>query len=362
MSSKNRLTGIDLLRGLAIYAVVVLHSDEPLTVFPHGWATILEFSKFAVPFFLATSFYLSFLKFYSSQKPFRLQTRAMRLLIPYGIWSSIYLCYKGLKYLANGEAGKITTLLQDPIGLIFCGGAAFHLYFLPLLMIGTILIKFVYLLPRRNINFYLLVGLFIVTLAGYQGLLATGNEFNNAQGAAFLTVLNNLSPTLRTNSLVRLPMVALAWAIRCLPYILFAMICTHPKVQNRPLVFQWWQLPLVGILFIAVNLVGIHILPAAVYELGRGYLGLMVALVVSNVLYDKDWIHELGFASFGIYLSHLLLIESFYIVINRVYPAFLSNTSSLTLLICSGLILLGCWWLTNLVKQREKVALFLFGT
>lgn len=361
MSGKNRLTGVDLLRGLAIYAVIVLHSDEPLTASPLGWATILEFSKFAVPFFLAASFYLSFLKFYTTQKPFQLQSRAMRLLIPYGIWSAIYLGYKALKYLVDGEADKIATLLQDSIGIIFCGGAAFHLYFLPLLMIGTVLVKLIYLLPRREINFYLLVGLFIVTLAGYQGLLTSGNEFNNAQGAAFLTMLNSISPALTNNILVRLPAVALAWVIRCLPYILLAMIWSHPKLQSWQFEFRQWHLLGAIALFIAINLVGIHILPAAVYELGRGYVGLLLALAVSHVLEETPWIQDLGVASFGIYLSHLLFVESFYIIINRVYPTFLSSVSSLILLICSGLILLVCWWLTNLAKQRKMMASFLLG-
>lgn len=362
MSGKNRLTGIDLLRGLAIYAVIILHMDEPLTVYPYGWATILEFSKFAVPFFLSASFYLSFLKFYSSQKPFKFQARAIRLLVPYGIWSSLYLAYKGLKYIADGETDQIATLLQDPIGLIFCGGAAFHLYFLPLLMIGTVLVQILHFLPKRDINIYLLIGLFIISLAAYQGLIASGNQFNNAQRAAFLTMLNNISPSLNNNILVRLPMVALAWTIRCLPYVILAMIWHHPKVQSRKIEFQTWQLTLVAILFITINLVGTHVLPAAVYEVGRGYLGLTFALMASHILQGNDWIRSLGLASFGIYLSHLILVESFYIGINRVYPAFLSDVSSPVLLFCSGLILLGCWWLTNLVKRRELVALFLLGT
>ncbi|MCM1984903.1 acyltransferase family protein [Lyngbya confervoides] len=362
MSEKNRLTGIDLLRGLAIYAVIVLHSDEPLTLSPYGWNSILEFSKFAVPFFLAASFYLSFLKFYTAQKPFQLRVRAMRLLIPYGIWSGVYLGYKGLKYLLDGEADKIATIVQDPVGIIFCGGAAFHLYFLPLLMMGTVLVKLIYLLPRRDISIYLLVGLFIVSLAGYQALLASGNEFNNAQGAAFLTMLDNISPALRNNILLRLLLVALAWTIRCLPYILLAMVWTHPKVQSRRLGFQKWQVSVAFFIFITVNLGGIYILPGSMYELGRGYTGLMLALMISQILQGNVWIQDLGVCSFGIYLSHLFFVESFYIVINRVYPAFLSSASSFTLLICSGLILLVCWWFTNLVKQKKLAAPFLLGT
>lgn len=358
MSGKNRLLGIDLLRGIAIYAVIVLHSDEPLTASPYGWSIILEFSKFAVPFFLSASFYFAFTKFYTTRKPFQLQHRAMRLLVPYLIWSGIYIGYKGLKYWVDGDTDKLLTLLQDPVGIIFCGGAAFHLYFLPLLMTGTIIVSLIHLLPHREVNFYVLISLFIITLVSYQALLASGNEFNNAQGAAFLTLLNGVPD----GSWVRLPMVFIAWSVRCLPYILLAMIGTHPVLQRQQLSFRRWQLPAAIALFITINLVGIYVLPAAVYELGRGYSGLILAIVLSQVLRESDWIQDLGLCSFGIYLSHLLFVESFYIVVNRIYPTFLSGASSLTLLVCAALILLVCWGLTNLLKQRKMTASFLLGT
>ena len=150
MEKKLRLTGVDMFRGIAVYAVVILHSDEGISVHPPIWEFIVKFSNFAVPFFLATSFYLAIKKLYISGSKYKLKPRLSRLLIPYGFWTLVYLLYKALKYLVDNELDRLNSLFQDPVALIFLGGAAFHLYFLPLLFAGTINVKISELLIKNN--------------------------------------------------------------------------------------------------------------------------------------------------------------------------------------------------------------------
>ena len=89
-TEKTRLTGVDLFRGIAVLAVIILHSDEGISTSPQGWETILEFSGFAVPFFLAASFYLAFTKIYVNKGNFVLKERLVRLLTPYLFWTIFF--------------------------------------------------------------------------------------------------------------------------------------------------------------------------------------------------------------------------------------------------------------------------------
>lgn len=161
MDKKQRLIGIDLLRGLAIYAVVILHSNEVILVEPIGWAAILQFSSFAVPFFLATSFYLIINNIFIIPSQFQWKSRLTRLLIPYGIWSLVYLLQKSIKYLLKHENDQLVHLFQDPVLSICFGGCAFHLYFIPLLISGTLLVKFAYPLFKTQFMLQTLLVLFL---------------------------------------------------------------------------------------------------------------------------------------------------------------------------------------------------------
>ncbi|MGB7416308.1 MAG: acyltransferase [Thermosynechococcaceae cyanobacterium] len=361
--NRQRLTGIDLFRGLAIYAVIVLHSDEPLTINPTGWQTILEFSKFAVPFFLAASFYLAFKKFYSTSKGVSLRDRLSRLLIPYGIWSAIYLLYKCFKYVVDGEMSQISQIPQNWFSIIFSGGAAFHLYFLPLLMAGTVLLKLLEIgLPRDHPPLLVILApAFGLSLVFYQGLLTTGNAFNNGAGTAFVAVVETLPTVVGQNLLVRAGLITLAWMIRCLPYILLAMLLAHPKLNPGLSKKSGLYCLVMVFAFVVVNLFGI-LLPAAVYEILRGYITLVLGLAASPFLKDAFWLRAWGACSFGIYLMHLIFIEGFYILASRALPAsFIENISSITLLLVSVLILILTGFLTQILRHRKKAAFLLLG-
>jgi surface polysaccharide O-acyltransferase-like enzyme len=60
ITAKPRLVGIDLFRGVSAYAVILIHAGTLMLYFgfptTSATAALRELSRFAVPFFLASSF------------------------------------------------------------------------------------------------------------------------------------------------------------------------------------------------------------------------------------------------------------------------------------------------------------------
>ncbi|EKQ68649.1 hypothetical protein OsccyDRAFT_3187 [Leptolyngbyaceae cyanobacterium JSC-12] len=366
MKGQQRLIGIDLFRGLAIYAVILLHIDEGIQTVPVAWSKVTDFSMFAVPFFLATAFYLAINKLYHSKDSYPLRQRLVRLLIPYGIWSAFYLVYKSAKYIAAGESGKLAQLFQDPLSLVFFGGAAFHLYFLPLLATGTLLIRLVEILIRRRFSFKGLGFLTLVSIGIYEIVLLTGNGLKTPENVAFESLLAAIFSSGNSNPLLRLFLVEIFWALKCLPYVMVAAFLTHPAL-NQHFLRRVSRHALIWILaFVVLNAVGAFLLPQAIYEVSRGYAALIAAIACSASLNSASLkgislIESLGLCAFGIYLMHLFFVEIFQSIFVRLNPNYVNEPSIIVFLLVSMVILLLAWGITALLMRRKVLSRLLFG-
>lgn len=359
MEKKQKLVGIDLVRGLAIYAVVILHSDEGILVPPVGWNAIAQFSSFAVPFFLATSFYLVVNKIYTSGQN-SWKSRLRRLLIPYLFWSGVYLLQKSLKYLIKTDFNQLSQVFHDPVALIFFGDAAIHLYFLPLLFAGTVFIIKVDHSLIKNQSLFSLVLLLIASIVLYEYLISSGNSFHLDSKTGFQQLLASVWSAGNKNPIIRVCLGELALLIRCLPYILMAMVLNHPTIKKN-LKFSLISTSFLFIGFIVVNLFGSLFLPTAIYEITRGYTALLLAISCSTNLKENRIITSLGSCSFGIYLLHLLVVEVFQSLEKRVYAITGIQTSILTLLLFSVFTFLVSWLATHLLMRKKSISKLMFG-
>lgn len=359
-SSRPRLIGLDFLRGIAVIAVILLHTDEwnGIETLPPGWTTLRECAGFGVPFFLAASFYLLAGKVSTHpQQSFPLRTRLSRLLVPYAVWSGIYLGYKIIRYGALGKLSVLQSLANNAGTILFVGGAGFHLYFLPLLIIGTLVFKLWADQPFLHKQGLVLVVFLIISLGLYEGLIQTGNTVQVASGTAFSGWLG----TRATHPLLRPGLVYLAWAIRCLPYVIGAFVL-YPLAKKRPLLSQpgatcmAWTL-----LFCGINLLGYQLLPPGLLEVLRGGVGVWLAIALSYHLKSHPLILSLGNCAFGIYLVHLLFLEVFQTVWIRVSPVTAKAPSLAALLGIVGLTFLCSWGVTHQLMRRRSLARWLFG-
>jgi peptidoglycan/LPS O-acetylase OafA/YrhL len=356
-----RFTGIDLFRGMAVFSVAILHAGNGSTA--SGLAgSLSHFSEFAVPFFLATSFFLASRKLCKFETFFSLQSRLSRLLIPYLSWSLIYLVFNILKYVVSKRLGEIGDIFRDPVSIIFFGGSAYHLYFIPLLLIGTVLLKGAEWLLRRGVSLKVLLLLFVVSITVYQILLTSGNEFKLGPNVAFQELFGSNKFAFWINPILRVSMVAFAWILRCLPYIFVSLILQHPRFPKLLPKLDFILVAFICTLFITVNGVGDQFLPGSLYEIMRGYLALMSAIALSSILNENLLIHNLGLCSFGIYLMHLIFVETFKTLLGRIYPEFLTEVTALTLLTLSSLAFTVSWILTTVsVKRKGALYKILFG-
>jgi Acyltransferase family len=254
--SKFRFLGIDCFRGLAAFAVVMIHAggeiiySESGSLQPDLWVkTLIQACQFAVPFFLATSFYFMVGKLLKAPDQFSqtvfLSTRVTRLLIPYLLWSLIYLAFRAVKAIQQPEG--LAQLFQDPIFLIFFGGAGIHLYFLPLLFTGSLVIPLLHRFAFSHAPFGLSLRqlkvsslLLVLCLGLYEWMFLSGNFFNlganclaSPQGCsvAFQSMIHG-STILSGNPLLRWLGTELAWIVRGCLYIFASAVLLNPNVQT----------------------------------------------------------------------------------------------------------------------------------
>jgi peptidoglycan/LPS O-acetylase OafA/YrhL len=359
MKSKNRqrLFGIDLLRGIAAYAVVFVHSGEESLGLPISQAAISLrlLCYFAVPFFLATSFYFLTARSEIDVSRQFWRSRIERILIPYAIWTVIYLIFRSIFLFQSHKIDLLRELLGDPLSIFFFGGASYHLYFLPLLFTGTLLITIAKYLQNIHSKRIFIGCLAILSLIAYEWLMKSGNAFQLYPNTAFQNLIKTAGLNTTNLPLLRFLLVQIAWSIVCLPYLFIGtlLVPIFDRVAKSNGYYRLITIVLCAIGFLLFSDPASIGIPAILNDVGRAYTLLLFAIAISSYL-TKGWIFQnVATCSFGIYLIHpfaMLIVKRTFAKILPILSSEVSIVSMLAISIGSFVIS----WIAIAVMMRSK--------
>lgn len=364
IEKKPRLLGIDLCRGLAAFAVIVVHSgDETWGVPVSSWA--LQFRTlfyFAVPFFLAVSFFFTTRNVGDNVSVKILRTKSQRILIPYAIWSLFYLIFGTIYFSLTNQSDRLNELIQDPLAIILLGSASYHLYFLPLLFAGILLIFPVNNLLKRKNGIKIIALLFILSIIINQITVWSGNSFSLNPPVAFPNLLNSAEFNPISYQIVRFLLMQIAWMLKCLPYICLAIILNHLLLQFKTNIYKnKILLLLLFSIFILVNAFRTEFIISELSSVVSAFSLLLFGICLSSFLQDSKIIRSLGNCSFGIYLIHPILKRVITIIFTLAIPKLASQVTIVSILCFSIPTFLLSWLVVLMLVQNKQLAKYMLG-
>jgi len=155
-----RIEEIDMLRGLSMLTMVLLHTNAYFLSIPLVFS-LWNFGQFAVPIFIFCSSYLFFIKKHHlvhwKDLFSHIKKRILRLLIPYYVFAVIYILLEWLK-----EPIKITPLYLFQ-NIFVVGGISINWLVLLFIFFTLLMPLILYLFEHKKKLFYLYTGISTVS-------------------------------------------------------------------------------------------------------------------------------------------------------------------------------------------------------
>jgi len=306
-----RLSALDMFKGLAILAVVLLHiqSGLPKTVgfdnaFPQLSLALNQLLRFSVPLFVALSGYTLAIRYPSSQLSLRhfYRRRFERIVPLYLLWFMVHALIFTLIPSWGGNPFHWNS--SQFIDLLFLGKIDYHLYFIPLIfqfyLLYPVCIKFLKRWPAAFLTLSFLVQL--LTFWYFQAFTLKPNlvSYSDQERYVLFTSwiwyfsLGMWLSTLLKKQIGRISSQAFWWGITTLSF--FLMVLDSLLIVNR----------------------GLDVLDATSFTRYSVmlYASLAVYLSLKNQAKLETWPEKLktilvwvGRQSFLIYLSHTLVLR-----------------------------------------------------
>lgn len=365
-----KLLGIELMRGLAAFAVVLAHSgDATWGSTTQGVVYLRNFFGFHVPFFLAISFYFLIRKSLQIKKQTNhienLKKRSQRIILPYIVWSGIFLVFRTIFFSLSDNSQRLDQLYGDIPSILFLGGASYHIYFLPLLLTGTFVFFMLNMLVREW-NLFKILAVFFGGIAMRSLVFGSGNSFQLGPNLAFQSFFEQSGIDPHAHLFLRLLSVFLAWAVRCLPYIGGALLIYYLESRFLNTVDDrqdsrsdaahsiFFTNPFTSLCIASCTFL-IATFSTTLPKSFRPFQSLVIAFSLVAIAFaisriflqgNTSWggiVTNLGKCSLGIYLIHPLSIRSIRIVLSSIYPEILNGVSILSVSLISSSSFLVSW-------------------
>jgi peptidoglycan/LPS O-acetylase OafA/YrhL len=368
---KSKLIGIELGRGLSTFAVVLVHSGDETwgaPIDPNAIGFRLLF-YFAVPFFLLTAFYFMTAKSDQGNSKKFWKSRFQRICVPYILWSLVFFLSRVIVFSVGHKLERLQQLLADPLSLIFLGGASYHLYFLPLLIVGTGLLLLMPVLERLKLSSYALIFLSILSILPPYLMESSGNSFHLGDYTAFNQLTNIWQLNMVQYPWLRVALVVIAWSIRCLPYFMIAFTFNrlpsgirYPLLNAHPI--GWAMLVILG------DLPFRGLLPGTLSDLFLAFSLLLFCISLSNFSLQRSLSNSaishillsIGACSFGIYLCHPFVMNLVKPLLNKALPQIMASVSIPSMLLISIPSFLISWLIVSYLSRNRAISKYLFGT
>jgi peptidoglycan/LPS O-acetylase OafA/YrhL len=363
--SKQRLSGIELFRGIAAYAIVLVHSGDETIGLPISQAAISLrlFFYFAVPFFFAASFYLLVSKPEIDSPKKLWASRIKRIIIPYMVWTVIYSLFRLVFFLKSHQMDRFWNLLSDPLGAMFLGNASYQLYFLPLLFTGTFLVLIPKYVRRIRTDYIITSLLAILSLISYHWLVNSGNSFRLNPNISFAGLSQSIGWNLNSFPPLRWLLVQISWILNCLPYlflgILMVPLCNQLnewKLRDR-LITAF----LCGVIFITSSPAILPDIPGVLKDILQAHCLLVLSILLSSYIKSSWFVESIGACSFGIYLIHPFLMLGVKGVLAKAIPALSNEVSVRSILVVSIGSFLSSWIAVVLMMKNKWIAKYMLG-
>lgn len=172
--TSQRIAWVDWMRVAACFMVVIVHSTEPFYLGGQGslilteadafWSSFFDsFVRACVPLFVVASSYLQFPMHYPAGEFWR--RRAVRILVPFAIWSIIYACVWG---------EPLTNFRNLILNFNYSAG---HLWFVYMLvgvyLLMPLLSPWAESVGKKELQAYLAIWLFTTTIPIIRDLVST---------------------------------------------------------------------------------------------------------------------------------------------------------------------------------------------
>jgi len=211
--------GLDIGRLIAAFGVLTVHLGPKE---PQIDQLLLALSAYRIPFFLLASSFLFAGKVHDRATASFWKKGYLNLLIPYLIWTLIYVGFRIFKHI--GDSAYLAELLANPLEILFCGNAAIHLYYIPLLLLELCALTAIGIILRSRLqSLTLLIGLFLLSTI-------PSGRFPYIPGISHIYVINSSGGLLA--QLANIANFSLQGILLILPYAFGGLILRHPAVQK----------------------------------------------------------------------------------------------------------------------------------